>query len=190
MTSCRPISLSPISSKGLERYIFSHCYEFIQHKLSFYQHGFVKGRNCITQLVWFYHKILEALDNGHEVDAIYLDFSKAFDRISHCLLLDKLKRHGLGGVLHDWFGDYITLRSQKVGVCSDLWNVTSGVPQGSILGPFLFVLFINDLPECIHKLTDIALFADDSKVSQILGSSNDGVNLQCNLNRLHSWSSE
>ena len=99
----------------------------------------------------------------------------------------------MGGILHDWFADYITLRSQKVvinGVCSDLLNVTSGVPQGSILGPFLFVLYINDLPECIQKPTDIALFADDSKVSQIIGSANDGVNLQCNLNRLHSWSSE
>ena len=193
VTNYRPISLLSILSKVLERCIYSHCYEFMQHKLSFYQHGFVQGRNCTTQLVWFYHKILEALDNGHEVDAIYLDFSKAFDRISHCLRIDKLKRHCLGGVLHDWFVDYITLRSQKVvidGVCSDLLNVTSGVRQGSILGPLRFVLYINDLPECIHKPMDIALFADDSKVSQTIGSSNDGVNLQCNLNRLHSWSSE
>ena len=119
--------------------------------------------------------------------------SKAFDRTSHRPLIDKLKRHGVGGTLHDWFADYITARSQKFvidGACSDLLNVTSWVPQWSILGPQLFVLYINDLPECIHKPTDIALFADDSKVSQIIGSSNDGVKLQCNLNRLRSWSTE
>ncbi len=98
---------------------------------------------------------------------------------------------GFGGTLHDWFADYVTGRSQQVvvdGVCSDLLNVTSGVPQGSILGPLLFVLYINDLPECIQKPTDIALFADDSKVSQILtGSSTDGIILQSNLDRLHFW---
>ncbi|CAB4040147.1 Hypothetical predicted protein, partial [Paramuricea clavata] len=129
VTNYRPISLLSILSKVLERCIYNHCYEFIQHKLTFYQHGFVQGRNCVTQLVRFYHKILEALGNGHEVDTIYLDFSKAFDRISHHPLLDKLKRHGFGGTLHDWFADYVTARSQKVvidGDCSDLLSVTSG----------------------------------------------------------------
>ena len=194
MANYRPISLLSILSKVLERCIYNHCYQFIQSKLSFYQHGFVQGRNCVTQLIWFYHKILEALDGGHEVGAIYLDFSKAFDRIQHRALLDKLKYYGFGGTLHDWFADYVTGRSQQVvvdGVCSDLLNVTSGVPQGSILGPLLFVLYINDLPECIQKPTDIALFADDSKVSQILtGSSTDGIILQSNLDRLHFWSTD
>ncbi len=74
----RPISLLSILSKVLERCIYNHCYQFIQSKLSFYQHGFVQGRNCVTQLIWFCHKILEALDGGHEVDAIYLDF---FDKL-------------------------------------------------------------------------------------------------------------
>ena len=144
------------------------------------------------QLVQAYHKILSALDSKHDVDSIYLDFSKAFDKVPHQLLLHKLQKYGFWSPLHQWFASYLTGRTQRValeGQYSDWLNVASGVPQGSILGPLFFILYINDLPEYITPPTEMALYADESKLYRVIKSDDDVAKLQTDLNSLHLWSS-
>ena len=186
----RPISLLSTVSKVMERCIFNHLYPFVEDTLHPLQHGFIKGRSCASQLLKVYHSIGSVLDKGGQVDIIFLDFSKAFDCISHDLLLYKLQHvYGIDGCLLLWFQDYLSNRSQRVlieGKCSDWLPVLSGVPQGSILGPLLFLLFINDLPSVATCTT--ALFADDSKCFSEINSLNDCVLLQNDLDKMYEWS--
>ena len=122
---------------------------------------------------------------------VYLDFSKAFDSVNHSKLIEKLGYAGIGGTLLAWFNNYLEGRLQRVvinGAHSDLLPVTSGVPQGSILGPLLFVIFINDMPSCVSPVTRIALFADDAKLYRTISSTDDQVALQNDLNALNNWS--
>ena len=160
------------------------------HLLSSVQHGFVKGRSCTTQLLSVLHDIGASLDSGKALDILYLDFSKAFDSVPHGRLLHKLSLYGIEGHLHLWFKDYLTSRSKRVridGEFSSWVPVISGVPQGSLLGPFLFLLYINDLPDVVNSDTTIALFADDAKCSRIISSINDCDALQNDLNCLYDW---
>ena len=143
------------------------------------------------QLVQVYHKILSALDSKHDVDSIYLDFLKAFDKVPHQLLLHKLQKYGFWSPLRQWFASYLTGRTQRValeGQYSDWLNVASGVPQGSILGPLFFILYINDLPEYITPPTEMALYADESKLYRVIKSDDDVAKLQTDLNSLQLWS--
>ena len=186
----RPISLLCIVSKVLEKCIYNRCYDSISGIAHHLQHGFLRGRNCTTQLIQVYHKILKALDNKHSVDVIYLDFQKAFDKVSHHLLLRKLSKHGFYGSIFNWFKSYLSGRIQRValdGHYSEWLDVTSGVPQGSILGPLLFILYINDLPDQIQQPTEMALYADDSKLYRTIKSDADTENLQLDLNEMNSW---
>ena len=130
------------------------------------QHGFRKRRSCTTQLLSVLHNLGKALDSGQVVDIVYLDFSKAFDSVSHQNLLSKLRQYGIGGSLLNWLADYLKGRRQRVvveGVSSSFLNVTSGVPQGSVLGPLLFLLYTKDLPSSVAHST-VPMFADDSKM--------------------------
>ncbi len=124
------------------------------------------------------------------MDTIYLDFQKAFDRVPHQELLKKLNHIGITGSLWNWLEEYLTSRRQLVsinGTQSSLLPVSSGVPQGSILGPLLFLVYINDLPDCVRS-AKIHLFADDTKCSHQISSPSDINLLQADLDRLHQWS--
>ena len=187
----RAISLLSLVSKLLERCILNKIIDHIASNLSSLQFGFLKGRSTTTQLLSVYHKIQESMDVGLQTDMIFLDFSKAFDSVNHYKLLHKLKLFGITGKLHDWFNDYLSNRSQQttvLGATSVPLPVLSGVPQGSILGPILFLIYINDIVEVVHQDSEMALYADDSKCFRVIKSLNDSLLLQSDLDNLSSWS--
>jgi hypothetical protein len=141
----------------------------------------------------FTNDVAKSLDSSGQTDILYLDFAKAFDTVPHDLLLYKLRVfHGFGGSLLKWFASYLSNRNQCVilpGGQSSSLPVTSGVRQGSILGPFLFLLSINDLPSRVTN-SQIAMFADATKIYTPVNDSNDCINLQNDLNALMAWSNK
>ena len=152
------------------------------------QHGFISGKSCITQLLEFMEDITESIDNGKDVDIVYLDFSKAFDKVAHRRLIKKLENYGITGTLLNWIQDFLSNRKQRVvikGESSDWTDVTSGIPQGSVLGPILFLVYINDLPGAIKGLMKI--FADDAKVYYEIESIDTPQLMQDDLNRADLW---
>ena len=186
----RPVSIISICSKIIEHIIFSQIMDhFDNHQvLTDAQHGFRSGRSCETQLLITTNDLAKALDDRGEVDGIVLDFSKAFDRVPHQRLLLKLHHYGVRGPLLTWMENFLTQRSQRVvidGKSSDWSPVTSGVPQGTVLGPLLFLAFINDLPSGISS--KIRLFADDCLLYRTINNSEDTSLLQQDLDRLHQW---
>jgi hypothetical protein len=187
----RPISLLPILSKMMERCVCNRFYALVSHLITSLQHGFMRNRSSVTQLLYVLHSIGESLDRNIQTDILYLDFAKAFDCVDHVILIKKLKLYGVTGHLLDWFTDYLRNRSQRVvidGVASQYLPVTSGVPQGSIVGPLLFVIFINDLPEFIPNQSKTALFADDTKLYRSILSISDCESLQRDISSLNDWS--
>ena len=190
-TNYRPISLLPIISKVLERCVYNKIIEYIIPKLADQQHGFLAGRSTTSQLMTVFTRINNILDNGDQADVIYFDLSKAFDSVPHKFLIHKLKSFGIHGSLLAWLTDYLTNRFQRViinGFESDWLPVTSGVPQGSILGPLLFLLYINDLPTVLSPETLVAIFADDTKIYRKITNPNEALALQSDINALHNWS--
>lgn len=154
------------------------------------QHGFQKGKSCLSQLLEVFHDIGRALNRGIETDIIYLDFAKAFDSVCPAKLVTKLQMYGIGDPLLTWFYSYLVGRQQRTvvnGACSTWTDVDSGVPQGSLLGPILFLLFVNDMPNEISNAT-LAMFADDSKCYQVIGKESDFVSLQRDLDAVFAWS--
>jgi ribonuclease P/MRP protein subunit RPP40 len=152
------------------------------------QHGFRKGYSCATNLLVFLESVTASIDNKQNVDAIYLDLAKAFDKVPHQRLLQKLEAHGIGGPLHDWIRTWLSDRRQRVcldGSCSNWRQVWSGVPQGSVLGPVLFLIFINDLD--IRISSNVLKFADDTKVYCAVDTPADGMKLQDDLDTISDW---
>ena len=143
---------------------FQHLTPFFKNIIVEEQHGFVGGKSTITNLTIFKNFLSDSLDRGVQVDVIYTDFSKAFDQVDHSILLNKLKYYGIDGSIFSWMKSYLTDHTQAVilqGVESDVIEVTSGVPQGSHLGPLLFSIFMNDFVNNIKYCMSL-LFADDA----------------------------
>ena len=156
--------------------------------LSDTQHGFRQSRSCETQLVQFVDELLQHMCDGKQIDAVVMDFSKAFDMVPHNSLLVKLASYGVQSYNSAWIKSFLSDRSQCVvvdGIPSDPAPVTSGVPQGSVLGPILFLVFINDMPECISS--KCRLFADDTIVYREIVSADDTTLLQQDLDALQVW---
>ena len=154
------------------------------------QHGFRKRRSCDTQLISTINDFAAALNEGYEIDAIFLDLSKAFDTVPHARLCQKLWHYGVRGNTLLWIKDFLSERTQRVilrGHASSICKVTSGVPQGSVLGPLLFLCYINDLPQRI--LSTIKLYADDSLLYRIIHSDADVTILQKDIETLYHWAS-
>ena len=162
----RPVSLTSVPCKVFESIIVKALTNHTNPCIYSGQHGFLMGRSTETQLLETLNDWTSALDAGKVIDILYLDISKAFDSVSHTKLISKLFQYGVTGLALDWIKAFLSNRKQTVvidGVCSDPCSVTSGVPQGSVLGPILFLLYINDMP-AILKTSKVKIFADDAKV--------------------------
>jgi len=188
----RPISLTSISCKLLEHIIFSNIMNHLdKHKfLNNFQHGFRKKRSCETQLITTINDFSNCLNNKEQIDAILLDFSKAFDKVDHEGLIMKLKQAGFNNKLLNWSRSFLFDRTQRViveGVYSKAQPVLSGVPQGTVLGPLFFLIYINDINSKLSPGTEIRLFADDSLLYRKIKNINDTVILQNDLDQLQLW---
>ena len=175
----------------MERIIRDNLISYLfQHKLlNVNQHGFMYAKSCATNLIESFDIITDALSDGYGVITVFLDFAKAFDKVCHSLLLVKLKAYGLGPEICNWIDAFLSNRKQRVviGKYSSNWlNVLSGVPQGSVLGPLLFLVYINDLPSLAHHFCK--LFADDTKLIAVIKDSHGYFLLQDDIYSLVEWS--
>jgi hypothetical protein len=187
----RPISLTSVVCKALEGIVRKHIIAHMDENnfLSNNQDGFRNRRSTVTQLLDVLDDWTNTLDNNANIDAIYLDFQKAFDTVPHQRLLHKLTSYGIQGKALRWIEAFLTDRKQRVcvnGSFSGWTNVTSGIPQGSVLGPILFVLFINDMPTIVDSYCK--LFADDTKLYRTITCPQDCTTLQNDLYKLSEWS--
>ncbi|KAK3101818.1 hypothetical protein FSP39_006589, partial [Pinctada imbricata] len=186
----RPVSLTSVCSKIMEHIVHSHIIGHLDEHglLADNQHGFRKRRSTETQLILSVNDLAQSLDVGDQVDCILLDFSKAFDKVPHNRLLMKLQYYGIRGRTHSWISNFLLERTQRVvldGQSSPSTSVTSGVPQGTVLGPLLFLIFINDLPSSVSSTT--RLFADDCLLYRKIKSPEDQVTLQRDHDKLQDW---
>ena len=187
----RPVSLTSVVSKLFETFFRDALYNHLidNNLLSNDQFGFCKGRSCVSQLLVTIKEWMSNLDKGIPTDSIYLDFSKAFDTVPHQRLLIKLEGYGISDHVLNWIRDFLTNRSQQIsvnGAKSSSAPVTSGVPQGSVLGPVLFIYYINDLPSVTEGI--LKIFADDTKAYSTVQSDADSNKLQQCINDLTNWS--
>ena len=187
----RPVSLTSVLCKVMERLVKAGLERHIQREnlWTVEQHGFQKGRSCVSNLLLAKEKWAEIVDLGGRIDVMFVDFSKAFDRVPHHRLLLELSSYRIRGKVLAWIEDFLMGRSMIVKVnetYSESVSCTSGVPQGSVLGPVLFKLFVNDLPSELG--VSCLLYADDLKLWMVIRNVDDADSLQEKLDILHSWS--
>jgi hypothetical protein len=193
MENYRPVSLTCILCKVQESLVRDHIMQyFLKNGLfSKRQFGFIKGRSTVLQLLEILDRWTQYLEEGGQVDVIYTDFEKAFDKVPHRRLISKLKSYDINPEIIKWIEGFLLQRRQRVGIrgkFSDWRKVLSGIPQGSVLGPLLFVIFINDLPEFCGGDSDIFLFADDAKIMKHVTRIEDCSQLQNSCDKLLEWS--
>ena len=186
----RPVSLTSTCCKVLEHIIYRHIMSHLEENniLSNTQHGFRSRRSCESQLITTIHHIFSSVETIKQVDAVVLDFAKAFDTVPHQRLLHRLKYLGIQGSLLSWISQFLTEREQTVvvqGSSSRPVHVSSGVPQGTVLGPLLFLSYINNLPDQVSS--NVCLFADDCVVYRPIKTHKDCVILQQDLRTLEAW---
>jgi hypothetical protein len=189
----RPVSLTSVICKVLERIVKEEieCHFRDAGLWAPEQHGFQRGKSCTTNLLLARERWAKSVDAGGSIDVIYVDFSKAFDRVPHQRLMLKLASYGISGKIYTWIGDFLSGRTMRVKVndcLSESVICTSGVPQGSVLGPELFKVYVNDLPQ--HISTTCLMYADDLKIWSEVITDDDVEVLQPALNELNLWSDQ
>jgi hypothetical protein len=191
----RPVSLLSILAKVFEKIVFKYLFKYFKENflISIWQSGFLPGSSTITQFVEIYDQFCRAVNEGKEIRVVFLDISKAFDRVWHRGLLYKLKASGIRGRLLEWLKDYLTDRQQRVvinGEYSEWGSIKAGVPQGSVLGPLLFLIFINDITHVI-KYCKIRLFADDTCLFiEVDDPEIQALQLNEDLENLNAWANK
>ena len=190
-SSHRPVSLTSHLVKTFERVLKRVLQNHLEITLAFNdnQHGFRSKRSCLSQLLSHYNEILKGMEEGGNIDTVYLDFSKAFDKVDIGILCHKLKELGIHGNLAIWIYNFLTNRKQAVianGAKSSSSAVKSGVPQGTVLGPLLFLIMINDIDENISE-SIISIFADDTRVTKVINKEEDLESFQEDLDKLYNW---
>lgn len=187
----RPVSITSIVCRILEKIIRNYMVEYLTNEslISIFQFGFIKGRSTSLQLLNILNDWTNSMEKKYYTDCIYLDYQKAFDTVPHRRLIDKLKSYNFDIKIINWIEFYLSDRIQYVeinGIKSEYLTVSSGIPQGSVIGPLLFLLYINDLPDTISST--IYMYADDTKVYREIKSSDDNKLLQNDLNIMCKWS--
>ena len=188
----RPISLLPIIGKILEKVMYLRIYDFLDKHgvITKSQYGFQKNKSTEDALLELHTKVLDAFENKKVACGIFLDFAKAFDTVNHEILLHKLEYYGIRGLSLSWFRSYLSDRQQCVkngDIKSDFTTVKHGVPQGSILGPLLFLLYINDIVLFLKRL-QFLLFADDTSIFATGDNQHEVRNLlNEDLNNVSNW---
>jgi hypothetical protein len=190
----RPVSILPIASKILERVVFKHLYNYFfeNNLLTPHNSGFKPGDSTVNQLAFLYHTFCEALDMKKDIKIVFCDISKAFDRVWFKGIIYKLRRLGISGNLLNFFKNYLLNRKQRVilnGQHSEWGNIKAGVPQGSVLGPLLFLVYINDLADNIT--CNVKLFADDTVLYTVVENPETSAELlNYNLEIIDAWSKQ
>ena len=191
VSNYRPFSLTSLVVKIMEICIRDELYERCKHLIHEKQHGFLPAKSCATQMIPLMNDLTQSLNSRNDIDVIYFDFAKAFDSVNHDIILEKLKQiYNIDGLMLNFIKAYLKDRYQKVvigGEYSNVLTINSSVHHGSILGPLLFVLFINDISEAISDDTQIALYADGTKIWREIRSYSDYVTLNNDIKFLNHW---
>ena len=190
----RPVALTSHLIKVFERVIRKHIVAYMEENNLFNpgQHGFRNGRSCLSQLIAHFDHISQLLENNHNVDVVYLDFAKAFDKVDFLVTMRKLHSIGISGKLGKWIYSFLTNREQAVsvnGITGNFSEVKSGVPQGSVLGPLLFLVLIGDIDQGTASAF-ISSFADDTRAAKAITTVEDVDALQTDLQAIYNWSQE